>query len=581
LENSRCEMGTVHKVCSGSLGHGLQKSRLLNAPLTFGVFAFLVLSWAGCATIPPPSKERAYQHFTSGAYYEDQGKPKEAIREYQQALRYDPEAVEVWTTLAEAYYNDNQFRESEEAAEQALRRDSLSVAARIVKANSYLARKLVAPALAEYERASHIAPERWDILYTLSNLYELRGDFRTAADKLHEILLLNPEAVDIKSRMAGLYVKSKALDKAEEVYVGMLLEDSLSIDGHLGLGLVYEFKREFSAAAAEYETALAMRPTNLVLKRRLLNVYQNAGERDKALEMSAEILARDSLDVGVRITQGVILYNAKRYPEAQSAFRKVLGGNPKDATAHYYLGRIAYDQKDYAGATAEMQAATRLDSKLASAWVYCGVLSVRAGDEKKAFFSFKQAIGTAPQTTGGLDYLLGYAYAETDSYARALAAYQQALRLNPNDPRTHYGMGVAYDKLGKTDSAVAAFKRVIALDSTDGSAYNYIGYLFADKGIHLEESLELIKKALVIDPENGYFLDSMAWAYYKLGRYQEAAQEQEKACALVKDDVVLLDHLGDIYHSLGKAKEARAQWQRALELDPKNEGLKKKLSGEQ
>ena len=544
------------------------------------VFVCLVLGWGGCATTPGPSKEQAYAHFTSGAYYEDQGKPREAIREYQAALRYDPEAVEVWTTLSEAFYNNNQFRESGEAAQQALRRDSLSVEPRIVLANSYLAQKQVATAMGEYERAARLAPERWDILYTLSNLYELRGDFRTAAEKLNRILALRPEAQDIRSRMGGLFVKSGALDKAEEVYAGMLIEDTLSLDGHLGLGFVYELKHEFVGAAAEYEAALAMRPANLALKRRLLNAYQNSGEREKALEMCAEVLAQDSTDYGARISQGLLLYNAKRYEGARAAFRRVVEKHPQDATAHYYLGRIAYDQKVYPLALAEMQTSARIEPKLASAWVYSGVLWLRAGDEKKAIQSFKKSLGAVPQATGGLDYLLGYGYSEMDSHARALAAYQQALKLNPKDARTYYGMGVAYDKLGEVDSSVASFRNVIALDSTDASAYNYIGYLFADKGIHLDESVELVKKALRLEPDNGYFIDSIAWAYFKLCRYDEAERAQEKACRIVKDDPVLLDHLGDIYQARGKTREARAQWQRALELDPKNESLKKKLHGE-
>lgn len=543
------------------------------------VFLCLALGWAGCATTPGPSKEKSYDHFTAGVYYEDQGKPKEAIKEYREALRYDPEAVEVWTTLAEAYYNDSQFRESGEAAQQALKRDSLALQARIILANSELSRKQIPEAMAEYEHAARLAPERWDILYTLSNLYELRRDFRTAAQKLEQILVLRPEAVDIKSRMAGLLVKSLALDKAEDIYAGLVAEDSSSLDGHLGLGLVYELKHEFMPASAEYEAALALNPGSLALKRRLLNVYQNAGEGDKALTMCREVLAQDSLDLGARYSLGLIQYNRKHYEEARSEFQKVILKRPKDAMALYYLGRIAEDEKNYPLAMEEMQAATRAEPKLGGVWISLGTLEIRAGDEKKAIQAFKQAVGPGPQAAGGLDYLLGYAYAEVDSHARALTAYRQALKLNPKDSRVFYGIGVSYDKLGSTDSAVAAFREVIALDSMDASAYNYIGYLYADRGIHLEEALGLIQKALAIEPENGFYLDSMAWAYYKLGRYMEAEREQEKACRIIPNDPTLLDHLGDIYQARGKVQEARAQWQRALELDPKNEGLKKKLQG--
>jgi tetratricopeptide (TPR) repeat protein len=559
------------------LGSTVQRNRLPS--LGWPVFLLLALGWAGCATTPAPSKEKSYDHFTAGAYYEDQGKPGEAIKEYQEALRYDPDAVELWTTLAETYYNNNQFRESGEAARQALRRDSLALEARIMLANSDLAQKRVPEALAEYEHAARLGPERWDILYTLSNLYELRGDFRNAAEKLGRILALRPEAVDIKSRMGGLLVKSGALDKAEEVYAGLVAEDSTSLDGHLGLGFVYELKHEFVPASVEYEAALALHPGSPSIMRRLLNVYQNAGEETKALAMCREVLAKDSTDLQARLSLGLFLYNGKRYEESRSAFHKVIEKRPRDAMAHYYLGRIANEQKDYPLARAELEAALRSEPNLTGAWILLGTLEIRAGEEKKAIQAFKQAVGPGPQAAGGLDYLLGYAYAEVDSHARAVTAYRQALALNPKDSRVYYGIGVSYDKLGNTDSSIAAFRKVIALDSTDASAYNYIGYLYADRGIHLEEALGLIRKALAIEPENGFFIDSIAWAYYKLGRYEEAEREQEKACRIVQDDPALREHLGDIYQARGKVPEAHAQWQRALELDPKNEGLKKKLHG--
>jgi tetratricopeptide (TPR) repeat protein len=115
---------------------------------------------------------------------------------------------------------------------------------------------------------------------------------------------------------------------------------------------------------------------------------------------------------------------------------------------------------------------------------------------------------------------------------------------------------------------VRAFRRVLAIDPKHAESYNFIGYMYADKGINLPEAIELIQKALAIEPENGYFIDSLGWAYYQQGRYPEALRELQRAVALAKDDPVLFDHLGDAYIKNGLAAEAISAWEKSLGVEP-------------
>ena len=104
--------------------------------------------------------------------------------------------------------------------------------------------------------------------------------------------------------------------------------------------------------------------------------------------------------------------------------------------------------------------------------------------------------------------------------------------------------------------------------------------MYAEKGINLAEAVELIEKALAIEPENGYFIDSLGWAYYQQGRYPEALRELERAVGLAKEDPILYDHLGDAYIKNGMAAEAIAAWERSLQADPNGpsaEAVQKKL----
>jgi tetratricopeptide (TPR) repeat protein len=108
------------------------------------------------------------------------------------------------------------------------------------------------------------------------------------------------------------------------------------------------------------------------------------------------------------------------------------------------------------------------------------------------------------------------------------------------------------------------FRRVLVNDSDNATALNYLGYMLADRGVRLEEALGYIKKALQMDPQNGAYLDSLGWAYYKLGNYVLAEENLRKASERIGNDPAVLDHLGDLYLKTDRLKMAAAYWERAL-----------------
>jgi tetratricopeptide (TPR) repeat protein len=120
---------------------------------------------------------------------------------------------------------------------------------------------------------------------------------------------------------------------------------------------------------------------------------------------------------------------------------------------------------------------------------------------------------------------------------------------------------------------------VIALDPKNAEAYNYVGYMYAERGTNLDEAIKLIGKALDLEPENGYFIDSLGWAYYQQGKYPEALKELKRAVVKTKEpDPVIYEHLGDALVKNGLDEDALAAWEKALQLDPAADGVKKKVN---
>jgi Flp pilus assembly protein TadD len=120
---------------------------------------------------------------------------------------------------------------------------------------------------------------------------------------------------------------------------------------------------------------------------------------------------------------------------------------------------------------------------------------------------------------------------------------------------------------------VREMQEAIMLNPTHADALNYLGYSYAEREVKLQEAVTLIQQALTIKPENGYYLDSLAWAYFKMGRFKEALGEMKRAVAAVPDDPVFFEHLGEICLTNNLLNDARDAWLRSLELDPMNRKL--------
>ncbi len=149
-----------------------------------------------------------------------------------------------------------------------------------------------------------------------------------------------------------------------------------------------------------------------------------------------------------------------------------------------------------------------------------------------------------------------------------------------DDWRVLFARGAARERQSKWEGAEADLQRALELDPSNATVLNYLGYSWIDRGIHLEEGMDLIRQAVALDPDSGHIVDSLGWAHFKAGDYQEAVEYLERAVELLPGDAVLNDHLGDAYWHAGRRKEAGFQWRRALKLDPDTEDallIEKKL----
>jgi len=175
---------------------------------------------------------------------------------------------------------------------------------------------------------------------------------------------------------------------------------------------------------------------------------------------------------------------------------------------------------------------------------------------------------------------LGRVYTAQEDFKSAAELYDEAVEvLGPPQPQhwnIYYQRGIAYERLKQWPKAEPNFKEALKLYPDHPQVLNYLGYSWIDMNMNLEEGMRLIKRAVELRPSDGYIVDSLGWAYYKLGNYDKAVENLERAVSLQPEDPVLNDHLGDAYWRTGRKLEALYQWSHALSLEP-DEDLKKKV----
>jgi tetratricopeptide (TPR) repeat protein len=177
-----------------------------------------------------------------------------------------------------------------------------------------------------------------------------------------------------------------------------------------------------------------------------------------------------------------------------------------------------------------------------------------------------------------VEIMLGRVLMSLEHHAEAVALLTQTASRYPGEKWIYYYLATSYQELERPAEAEAALRKSLEYDPTDPDVLNFLGYLLADENIKLAESERLILNALQLDPENGFYLDSLGWVYYRQGKAKQAVDNIRRAIrAMNSDDAILRDHLGDAYLLDKDYASAVREWQRALRLDPKIEGVQEKI----
>ncbi len=198
------------------------------------------------------------------------------------------------------------------------------------------------------------------------------------------------------------------------------------------------------------------------------------------------------------------------------------------------------------------------------------------GKTDQAMQRLAEIVAARPHDVDALSSLAGLQRA-AKKYAEAAATYDRAIAAVGIPQREnwtlYYFRGICFERDKQWPKAEADFKKALELYPEQPLVLNYLGYSWVDQGVNLEEAFKMLRRAVELQPNDGYIVDSLGWAHFKLGQFAEAAQTLERAIILKPADPVLNDHLGDAYWRVNRRTEAHFQWNHARDMGPEREDL--------
>jgi tetratricopeptide (TPR) repeat protein len=463
----------------------------------------------------------------------------------------------------------------------------------------YLRLGKVTESTSYYKKAHAMHEEDREILYTLATIYEEVGDISGQVEILEKLIPLAnyPERLVIK--LARIYNSQRKLQELEQLYRRAWEETNQNLYGERLAG-VYESLGLYTHFLNTYRELRANDPENVYYKVQVARTFITLGMTDSAFAYYRELAGEFPDKEQFVYTYATLLYAKGDYEEAKSYFLMLLNQQPENAAYHYYLGSIGEVLGDNDLAELEYNKAVSLNQDILEYWAKLGIFRLKKERYQEARKLFSRMVKVHDESAQAW-YLWGIAYnrqaehweqqntreGRMDSASlekvwkirdKAAEKFRHSLSLNKDDTRVLFELGVALERSRKEEAAIEVFKRIVELDSNDANALNYLGYMYVEKNQEMETAFDLIERALRIEPENGAFLDSKGWWYFKMKEYEKAREYIEKALATGMKDIVIIEHLALILEKLGDMESAREQWTLILKMNPHHKLANSKLN---
>jgi tetratricopeptide (TPR) repeat protein len=487
--------------------------------------------------------------------------PQEAFRHYRRALDLDPANAALADEIARIHLQREEVPEALAVLKDTLKHQPGSAALALRIAGIYvISLRKFEPAARYARQALRAAPdliEPYQLLYSICRADGRPGD---AAKVLAQAARRTNEDAEFWAGLGDLNVRQ------------LLMEGKLRDSAKASL------------AVEHYRRAAEFGRQDPAVLLRAVNFFFAGGHLEDAVSSARRLLVLQPSDTLTREKLALALSSLGRDDEALAELETVVADNPASLLAYRAHGEILLRQEDPVGALDKFEKALLLHDEDPRLYLEIVDLCIKTEKPERAAWWLSRAREKFPNLPE-LPFYEGQLLAHLKRWREALNAMDVsadlAARYQPSflTPEFYFQHGVVAERAGEHDAAARHFLACLDLDAGHAQALNYLGYMWAERGVNLAEAEEFIRRAVDQEPGNAAYLDSLGWVLYQQGRYHEALVPLERAAQLAgaEPDATIEEHLGDVLEKLGRRSEAVKAWERAAALPGASGDLATKL----
>ena len=521
-------------------------------------------------------KADALADFVEGARLEENAEMEKALAAYQRVLNVDPGQAELALRVAALLSRQEDFPRAIDVLKDAIKAKPKEPAPYLQLAFIYAKYlKKTEQALKFVNQAIVLDPLNFDAYQRLYEIELVAGAPEKAVMALDRAARVKSDDPSFWIRLGKLYAsiifKSETEPKPEDIKrVNGFFERAVEHAGEDSAVLkdvadYYAASQQIAEAIPLYLKVVELQPDDANAREKLATGFVLTNQRGKAIEMLQEII--------------------KLHPERYQPYDLLAQLLDESARAFERANQPDQAKAEFAKAAANYEQSLLINPNRANTYLRLAELLIAPLKESeravKILTEARRRFPGAPE----FSYFLAIALREAKHPQQAVVIFEEALNEAQGEneevlnARFYFDYGAAADQAGLYDKAGDLFKKSISLDPTNAAeACNYVGFMWAEHNMHLDEAEEMVGRALQFDPNNGAYLDSLGWVHYRKGKYEEALAELMRAAQnLTRHDPVVFEHIGDTYSKLNRVPQALEYWQKAIGLAPENKLLADKI----
>ena len=525
---------------------------------------------------PAYPSEEALRRYVQGRLLEERGQRDQALGEYSRALLLDDSSAGLARRASEVSAINGEPARSLEFAERALALDPEDARALWLRGTALLNLGRESEALAPLEAAARLDSEQVDYFRTLGRAAESLDRLDLVVRSYRQAVWLQPDDAESWFQLAAGEARLGHFGAADTAMAEVLHMEPLRPGAFFLQGWIEENLGRSERAVDLYRQHLRVHPDDQEARRREVQLLGRAKRFDEAWRESRILTQARPDDPANSELEADLAFAAGRPGDGAQVLRRMRHQWPDDpnviAASVAVLAR--HGRAGQGVAEAEAWAGQRSDDYRSH------LVAARARtlnrQPREALAHLERAVQLAPDSLAPRAMLARF-YEQQQKNREAEKVWTEMAARFPRHNGVAFDLAACRERLGDLAGAEAAVRDVLGREPDNPTALNFLGYLWADHDRHLDEAVDLIVRALAQDPDNGAFLDSLGWAYYRLRRFGEARVQLERAARLTGEDSVVLEHLGDVYKALELNALALKQYRLCLAADPANSRVRAKL----